>query len=196
MLKRALIGYLPVNIVQALAGFGSIFLFTRVLSAADYGVYALSFSVTSLVQTVLFVWIEGSMARFYPAEAEGEGRNNLFATLYRTYLAMVCILPLVAGAILILLPVDPVLKTAVGIGLGSILTRSLLKLAQERRRAAGDVRGFATFDMLQTGGRLPDRRGAGGDGRRRRCADGGCWHSGGGPAFRRPALRTEAGACG
>lgn len=152
MLKRALLGYLPVNIVQALAGFGSIVLFTRLLSPSDYGVYALTFSVTSLVQTCLFVWIEASMARFYAAEGDEEGRHDLFATLYRTYAIMALALPLVGGVVIALLPLPGVLKLSVGVGLCSVLTRSLLKLAQERRRAAGEVRGFAVYDMLQTGG--------------------------------------------
>ena len=152
MLKRGLLGYLPVNVVQAIAGFGSIVLFTRLLSPTDYGVYALTFAVTSLVQTCLFVWIEASMARFYMAEKDQAGRNDLFATLYRTFAVMAVALPLVGGAILAFLPLPGVLKLSVGVGLCSVLTRSLLKMAQERRRAAGDVRGFAVFDMLQTGG--------------------------------------------
>ena len=152
MLKRGLLGYLPVNIVQAIAGFGSIVLFTRLLSAADYGIYALTFAVTSLVQTCLFVWIEASMARFYVAEKNQAGRNDLYATLYRTFAFMAVVLPLVGGAILVFLPLPGGLKLSIGVGLCSVLTRSLLKMAQERRRAAGEVKGFAVFDMLQTGG--------------------------------------------
>ncbi len=152
MLKRGLIGYLPVNIVQAVAGFGSIVVFTRLLSPTDYGAYALGFSVMSLMHTCLFTWIEAAMARFYMAEPDEAGRANLQATLYRTYLVMLAALPVVAGFILLVLPVSMGLKLAIGAGLASILTRSLLKLAQERRRAAGEVKGYAVFDMLQTGG--------------------------------------------
>ncbi|WP_158918563.1 lipopolysaccharide biosynthesis protein [Caulobacter sp. S45] len=151
MFWKGVVGYLPVNIVQAVAGFGSIVVFTRMLSPADYGAYALAYSVTSLVYTCLFVWIEAAMARFYAAETV-VGRSNLYATLYRAFAAMAVALPALAVAILVLLPVGSGLKLAIGAGLVSIIVRSLLKLAQERRRAAGQVRGYALFDMAQTGG--------------------------------------------
>lgn len=152
MLKRGLIGYLPVNIVQALSGFGAIVVFTRMLSPSDYGAYALGFSVMSLVHTCLFTWIEAAMARFHAAEGDEAGRADLFATLYGAWAVMALAFPLVAGAILLALPVSIGLKLAIGAGLASILGRSLLKLAQERRRAAGVVAGYAWLDMAQVGG--------------------------------------------
>ena len=152
MLKRGLIGYLPVNIVQALSGFGAIVVFTRLLSPADYGAYALGFSVMTLVHTCLFTWLEGSMARFYVAEGDAEGRADLYATIYRTWGLLAVGFPITAVAILVLLPVSLGLKLAIGAGLASILGRSLLKLAQERRRAAGAVAGYAWIDMAQVGG--------------------------------------------
>lgn len=152
MLKRGLMGYLPVNIVQAISGFGAIVVFTRLLSPADYGAYALGFSVMSLVHTCLFTWLEASMARFYAAEPDAAGRADLFATLYRAWGVVALALPVVSGAILLALPVSVGLKLAIAAGLASILGRSLLKLAQERRRAAGVVAGYAWIDMAQAGG--------------------------------------------
>lgn len=151
MFWRAVAGYLPVNIVQAICGFGSIVLFTRLLSPADYGAYALAYSVTTLVSTSLFVWLEASMARFSAVEA-GQARADLFATIYKTFAAMALALPIVAGLVLALLPVSGALKLAVGVGLAASAGRSLLKLAQERRRAAGEVKRFAVLDMAQNAG--------------------------------------------
>ena len=151
MFWKGVLGYLPVNVVQAVAGFGAIVVFTRMLTPAQYGDYALAFSVTSVVSTCLFVWIESAMARFYAAEDEA-GRLGLYATLYRAFAAMAVALPLVAGALLLLLPLSPALKLAIGVGLVCVAARSLLKMAQERRRAAGEVRGYALFDMAATGG--------------------------------------------
>ena len=73
MFWRGVIGYLPANIVQGLAGFGALWLFTRLLSAEDYGLYAVAFAVTSLIHTVLFTWIEAAMARFQVAERDRGG---------------------------------------------------------------------------------------------------------------------------
>ena len=151
MFWRGVLGYLPVNVVQAVAGFGAIVVFTRMLTPSQYGDYALAFSVTSVVYTCLFVWLESAMARFYAAEDE-VGRLGLYATLYRAFAAMAVALPLVAAALLLLLPLSAPLKLAMGAGLVSITVRSLLKMAQERRRAAGEVRGYAVFDMAQSGG--------------------------------------------
>ncbi len=151
MFWRGVVGYLPVNVVQAVAGFGAIVVFTRMLTPSQYGDYALAFSVTGVVYSCLFVWIEAAMARFYAAE-DAVGRLSLYATLYRAFAAMAVALPLVAGCLLLLLPIGSALKLAMGAGLVSITARSLLKMAQERRRAAGEVRGYAVFDMAQTGG--------------------------------------------
>ena len=151
MLKKGLLGYLPVNIVQALAGFGSIMIFTRLLSPSGYGAYALAFSVTSLVYLACLTWIEAAMARFYAVEKTEAGRANLYATLYRTFAVMMFSAPIIGGVIVTVLPLPQELKVAIAAGLVSVVFRSLLKLAQERRRAAGEVRGFAVIDIVQTG---------------------------------------------
>ena len=43
MFWRGVWGYLPANIVQGVVGFLAIIIFTRVLSADDFGRYALAF---------------------------------------------------------------------------------------------------------------------------------------------------------
>jgi O-antigen/teichoic acid export membrane protein len=152
MFWRGVLGYLPVNIVQAIAGFGAIVVFTRLLSPEAYGHYALAFSIAALVHLIGLTWIEAAMARFYAAEPEGEARSSLFATLYRAFGLFCLIAPIPTGLILAFAPIDHGLKLAVAAGLAAAVARSLLKLAQERRRAAGEVRGFALYDMIQTGG--------------------------------------------
>ena len=41
MLNRHLIAYLPVYLAQALVGFGSVAVFTRILEPSEYGRYVL-----------------------------------------------------------------------------------------------------------------------------------------------------------
>jgi O-antigen/teichoic acid export membrane protein len=150
MFWRGVVGYLPMNIVQGLVGFGSIFVFTRLLPPAEFGVYALAFSATSLAHTLTFTWIEAAMARFYAPEAEGGRLADHFATLYRCWLLAAVVFVGVGSAGLLLWPGDGPIKLAVGVGMAATLARSLAKLNQERRRAAGDVRGAALMDMAQT----------------------------------------------
>jgi O-antigen/teichoic acid export membrane protein len=152
MFWRGVIGYLPVNIVQAVVGLLTIVAFTRLLSPAQYGVYALAFSVMSLAHTALFTWLEAAMARFFAAEAKGARLADHFATLYRAWAMLAASFVGLAGAALWIWPLAPALKVAVAAGVVAILARSLLKLAQERRRAGGDVRGAAVIDMVQTAG--------------------------------------------
>jgi O-antigen/teichoic acid export membrane protein len=150
MFWRGVVGYLPMNIVQGLVGFGSIFVFTRMLTPAEFGVYALAFSATSLGHTLLFTWMEAAMARFYAPEAQAGRLPDHFATLYRCWLGAAAVFVAVGGAGLLLWPGDGPIKVAVAAGMAATLARSLAKLNQERRRAAGDVRGAALMDMAQT----------------------------------------------
>ncbi|AQR62126.1 polysaccharide biosynthesis protein [Brevundimonas sp. LM2] len=146
MFWRGVWGYLPANIVQGLVGFGAIVVFTRLLSAEDFGRYAIAFSVMTLVHVGTFSWLEASMARFWAAEQD-QGLADHFATLYRaTALMTAAILPLAALG-LWLAPIGEGLKLAIGIGLAGIPIRALAKLAQERFRAAGEVGKSATMDI-------------------------------------------------
>ena len=152
MFWRGVIGYLPANLVQGLVGLLSIVAFTRLLTPQAYGAYALAFSVSSLVHTVTFTWLEAAMARFYAREAEHGRLGGHFATLYWAFAALALGFPVLAGAVLWVLPLDPSMKLAVGAGLVAIPVRSLAKLGQEHRRAAGRVRASAMLDIGQTGG--------------------------------------------
>jgi O-antigen/teichoic acid export membrane protein len=150
MFWRGVVGYLPMNIVQALVGLFSIVVFTRWLSPADYGAYALAFSAMTLAHTLVFSWMEAAMARFYAPEAERGSLPRHFATLYRSWGVAAAVFMVVGAAVLLLWPGAGPVKIAVAAGLAATLARSLLKLNQERRRAAGDVSGAARLDIAQT----------------------------------------------
>lgn len=149
MFWRGVVGYLPVNIIQGLVGLATIVTFTRLLAPSQFGDYALGFSVMSLLHTAVFTWNEAAMARFWVAEADkGQGGAHA-ATIYRTWLALLVVLPLALAAAL-LVPMAPGLRLAVVCGVLAVLPRTFAKLAQERRRAAGEVAGAASIDIIQT----------------------------------------------
>jgi O-antigen/teichoic acid export membrane protein len=152
MFWRGVFGYLPANAVQAAAGLFSIVVFTRLLSPEAYGAYALAFSVTSLCQTMLLTWLEAAMARFYAREQQQGRLPEHFATLYRTFAALALLPPIAAAVVFWLTPLAPSLKSAIAAGLVCTPLRSLAKLAQEHRRAAGRVTASALMDMGQSGG--------------------------------------------
>lgn len=149
MFWRGVVGYLPVNIIQGLVGLATIVTFTRLLAPSQFGDYALGFSVMSLLHTAIFTWNEAAMARFWVAEADkGQGGAHS-ATVYRTWLALLVVLPL-ALATALLIPMASGLRVAVVCGVLAVLPRTFAKLAQERRRAAGEVAGAASIDIIQT----------------------------------------------
>ena len=154
MFWKGVWGYLPANIVQGVVGFLAIFIFTRLLSAEDFGRYALAFSVMTLAHVAVFSWLEAAMARFWAAETPGEGMAAHFASLYRTAFILIGLFVPVAALGLWLLPVDPLFKLAVGVGLAGSPARCLAKLAQERFRAAGEVSKSAMLDIATTIGAL------------------------------------------
>lgn len=152
MFWRGVLGYLPVNLAQGVVGLLTIVVFTRLLSPADYGVYALAYSAMVLAHTALFTWTEAAMARFQAqARQKGEIADHML-TLYRAWSVLGLGYPLLAAAIVWVAPVAPSLKIAVSAGLAAILFRSALKLVQERRRADGEVASAAAIDVAQTVG--------------------------------------------
>lgn len=152
MFWRGVLGYLPANIVQGVVGLLTITVFTRLLSPEQYGLYALGFSVMTLVHTVGFTWLEAAQARFFAAEQVRGGVAPHIATLYRAFAWLAAAFVPLAGLAVWLMPLGAELKIAVGAGLAAILARSLVKLVQERRRAAGDVLAASSLDMGQTAG--------------------------------------------
>jgi len=153
MFWKGVWGYLPANIVQGVVGFLTIVLFTRLLSPEDFGRYALAFSVMTLAHVAVFSWLEASMARFWAAES-GASLQGHFASLYRTAFGLSVVFLVVIGVGLWLWPTDLLFKTALAVGLAGAPARCLMKLGQERFRAAGEVRKAAGFDMAVSIGGL------------------------------------------
>jgi O-antigen/teichoic acid export membrane protein len=167
MFWRGVIGYLPANIVQGLVGFGALYLFTRLLSAEDYGLYAVAFATVSMIHTVLFTWIEAAMARFQVAERDRGAEPAHSATLYRLVWLLTGGLLLAAAGALAAFASAPKLELAIAIGLAAATPKCLMRVAQERARADGDVLRAVGLDMtfsvigLIAGVALASRLGAG-----------------------------------
>lgn len=154
MFWRGVWGYLPANIVQGVVGFLAIVLFTRLLSPEDFGRYALAFSVMTLAHVAVFSWLEAAMARFWAAQEPGAATQGHFASLYRTAFALSALFLVITGLSMWLWPGDPLFRIALAAGLAGVPARSLVKLAQERYRAAGEVGKAAGLDIAVTIGGL------------------------------------------
>lgn len=154
MFWKGVWGYLPANIVQGVVGFLTIVLFTRLLEPAEFGLYALAFSVVTLAHVAVFSWLEAAMARFWAAETPGDGLKGHFASLYRVAFALSAGFLAAAALALWLWPGDALFRIALAAGLAGVPVRCLVKLGQERYRAAGEVGKAAGLDMGTTVGGL------------------------------------------
>jgi len=154
MFWRGVWGYLPANIVQGVVGFLAIVLFTRLLSPEDFGRYALAFSVMTLAHVAVFSWLEAAMARFWAAQEPGAATQGHFASLYRTAFALSGGFLVVTALSMWIWPGDGLFRIALAAGLAGVPARSLVKLGQERFRAAGEVGKAAGLDIAVTIGGL------------------------------------------
>lgn len=143
---RHLLVYLPVYIAQALVGFGGVVVFTRLLSAEDYGRYALLLAAVGLAQAGLFTWLNAGVARHH-ARAARKGRLGAHLS---TSLLLGAALSLGFGGALAaaiwLCALDPALKTAALAACALLAIRGLLDVVQETRRAAGEAIWFAALE--------------------------------------------------
>lgn len=69
MLVRQSVTYLIANGVSALFGFASVFLFTRLLAPAEYGVYVVGMSIGGILSALHFTWVRMSVIRY---QSEGD----------------------------------------------------------------------------------------------------------------------------
>ncbi len=149
-LTRHLAGYLPVNLASAVAAFGGVYVFTRMLDPQEYGRYALCLSIMAVLHTLTLTWVEAANFRFY-ARAADEGR---LADHFRTGLALIwrsMILALLVWAVLfaILRDVEGYGRILPWIALLMPLA-TLLKFALEAHRAGQNVARFARVQTSKT----------------------------------------------
>lgn len=152
MLNRHLLAYLPVYLAQALVGFGSVVVFTRLLSPEAYGQYMLVLTGSALISTLIFTWLDAAVARYH-ARAASRGRlgGHLFTAL--TLFALIAAPLLAVGVILLfVLDLGPSLKTACTYALAYMLLRAGVMIALETRRAAGEAWRYSLLETFSLAG--------------------------------------------
>ena len=60
--------YLIVRLGNGVFSIATLAIFSRLLSPAEYGVYALGMAIATLASGVLFQWLNGAVGRFYPVQ--------------------------------------------------------------------------------------------------------------------------------
>jgi len=142
VIAQRLLANAPLQIVQALVGFAAISAFTRALTPAEYGLYALLLSSSMLAHTLALTWAEAAAFRFLPNANDARARADHFATLLRIagYAAMLAALALgaafFAGA-----------ATALVAAIAAAFFRFITRLARESERADQRIGAYVGAEM-------------------------------------------------
>jgi O-antigen/teichoic acid export membrane protein len=146
-LKR-LFGIAPLQIAQALLGFGAIAAFTRLMSPEEFGRYALALSASMLAHTLVFTWAEAAAYRFF-ASAKAAGRlKPHFATLTALCVALGAGVILLTAALLIVSDARADIAALTAFAAGSAVFRFLTRIVRETERAAFEVQRYAAAESL------------------------------------------------
>lgn len=143
MLGRSILAYLPVNIANIVASFGTIVILTRLLDPMDWGLYAIAMITMHAVHMLLFTWVEAAMARFQ-ARAE---RNNDVNTHVKTLYLMAAAMGAGGFSIMVLmlkfLPIDPDLRSVLVVAFGSSCIMLFFNLSMEAHKAAHRIKRYS-----------------------------------------------------
>lgn len=133
----------PLQIAQALVGFGAIAAFTRLMSPEAFGRYALALSAAMLAHTLVFTWAEAAAFRYYSSARAETRLAQHFATLLAIAAALGGAVLLLAVALLTLCGVGDNAGAIAAFAAGSAVFRFITRLSRESERAALDLHRYA-----------------------------------------------------
>lgn len=130
---------------QAAAGFLALALFTRWLSPAEYGLYALVLATASVVDSTLFGWVNNATLRYLPQERQGRHRSFLATSLLTTCALLVVMSALWLGVASVLGGGSHALGATLRVGVLVLITRVLFGFAVGMVRAQRLTRRYAAY---------------------------------------------------
>ncbi len=150
MMGRSMLAYIPVNIANLFVSFGTVVILTRLLSAEEFGRYAIAVITMQFAHMLVFTWIEASAARFQArADRDGETASYL-KTLYTLGVGMSLIASIFFAAVLFLMPVSSVMKTVLAFAIGSTCLQVFFNIGMEVHKAAHRIKRYSLSFSTQT----------------------------------------------
>lgn len=138
----------PLQIAQALVGFGAIAAFTRLMSPDEFGRYALALSASMAAHTLLFTWAEAAAFRFFAtARAERRLRDH-YATLLALVLALGAAVLLATAALLFIVGFRHEIAALSAFAAAAAVLRFLTRITRESDRAALEISRFAALETV------------------------------------------------
>ena len=148
-LFRHLAGYAPVNIAAAIASFGGVYVFTRLLGADEYGRYAVMLSALAIIHTISLSWAEAAGYRFAGRAEE----NGATADHHRTGLQLLARSLLLSGLIICCLLAAtwnaPQYRAFLPYFVLLLPMMTIIQMALEAHRAGQRVRRYAAVETTR-----------------------------------------------
>lgn len=149
MIGRSMLAYIPVNLANLLASFGTIVILTRLLNSEEFGRYALAVITMQFTHMGLFTWLEAAMARFQArAERENDVKSHL-KTIYFYALAMGSAGIALIMATLWALPLSPDMKLLLVVAMTSTTLQIFFNLGMEAHKAAHRIKRYSAAYSTQ-----------------------------------------------
>lgn len=137
----------PLQIAQALIGFGAIAAFTRLMSAEDFGRYALALSISMAAHTLAFTWAEAAAFRFFAAARAEKRLADHFATLLALATALGLAVIVFTAVVLSFAGLRDDIAALSLFAAGAAVLRFIARLGRESDRAA---LAFGRYAVLET----------------------------------------------
>lgn len=145
-----MLAYIPVNLANIIVSFGTVVILTRLLSAPEFGRYAIAMISLHFAHTLFFTWTEAAMARFQ-ARAE---RENDVATHLKTLYTLCAILSIAALPVFLILislaPVSIELRTVLAFAVGSTCLQLFINIGMEAHKAAHRITRYSISFSTQS----------------------------------------------
>tara|TARA_R110002020_G_scaffold42092_4_gene123632 strand:- start:1015 stop:2451 length:1437 start_codon:yes stop_codon:yes gene_type:complete len=148
-MKSEALKYIPVNLANIFISFGTITILTRLLSAAEFGRYALVITTLNFIHMGFFTWLEASMSRFHERADKTDSLDSHFKTLYYSAAAVLTLLiPLLSFAVFAL-EVDSRMRLLLTFAIVSTAVHLFYNLTQECHKAAHRIGRYSAVHSTQ-----------------------------------------------
>jgi O-antigen/teichoic acid export membrane protein len=138
----------PLQTAQALVGFGAIAAFTRLMSAEEFGQYALALSISMFAHTLVFTWAEAAAFRFFAAAHTEHKLADHFATLRVLAIVLGGGALIATAAMLWLADLREDIAALSALAGGAATFRFLTRIGRESERAAFEFARFAAAETI------------------------------------------------
>jgi O-antigen/teichoic acid export membrane protein len=150
-LLKHLAGYLPVNIASGIASFGAVYVFTRLMSAEDYGIYALMVWGLYAVHTFSLTWVEAANYRFTGQAEVSGGLPGHYRTALSLMMRSILLALAITAVLAVLLRNDPRYLAILPWFAALLPLNTIIQMALEAHKAGQRVGRYAfvaTFQLL------------------------------------------------